>query len=70
MELVKDKRPVYEPVSHSDFALRVCDLALTALTSNDASLITTNYEKQRGYTDKELMTGYMTLKADLEKASR
>jgi hypothetical protein len=66
-ELLKDKRPVYQPVSNLDFSLRVCDLAMTALTSRDASLITTNYEKQRAYTDKELLEAYSTLKPALEK---
>ena len=69
-ELLKDKRPVYQPVSNVDFSLRVCDLAMTALTSTDASLITANYEKQRAYTDKELLDGYTNLKTTLEKTSR
>ena len=62
VELLNDKRPVYEPVSHMNFYLRVCDLALAALTSNDAALISVSFEKQRTYTDEELKTAYRKLK--------
>jgi hypothetical protein len=67
VELLNDKRPVYEPVSHTNFYLRVCDLALTALSSTDPTLITMNYDKQRAYSDKELTSAYRDLKARFEK---
>ena len=70
VELLKDKRPTYEPISHSDFSLRVCDLALTALTSTDPLPITANYEKQRSYTDEELEAAYTRLKAQFEKEAK
>jgi hypothetical protein len=67
VELLNDKRPVYEPVSHTDSVLRVSDLALTALTSTTPTLITRDQYKKRQYTDEELKSAYRDLKARLEK---
>jgi hypothetical protein len=70
VELLNDKRPVYEPISHTNFYLRVCDLALTALTLTDSGIMTANFEKQRAYTDEELKSAYQKLKTVVEKTDQ
>lgn len=70
VELLKDKRPAYQPLAHAEFFVRVCDLALTALTSTSPLPVTADYEKQRGYSDEELEAAYARLKAKFEKEQR
>ena len=70
VELLKDKRPAYQPFPHEEFAVRVCDLALTALTSTTPLPITADYQKQRVYTDQELEAAYARLKAEFEKEAK
>lgn len=67
VESLNDKRPAYEPVAHIDYVLRVCDLAMTALTSTTPTLITRDSDKQRQYSDEDLKAAYARLKAQLEK---
>lgn len=64
VELLNDKRPVYNPVSIGNFYLRVCDLAMTALTSTDPTIITGNIEKSSGYPDAVIKAAYTKLKAE------
>lgn len=70
LELLKDKRPAYHPFPHEEFAVRVCDLALTALTSTNPLPITADYQKLKVYTNEELEAAYTQLKEKFEKEAK